>query len=109
MLYFRDYARDNNAKLDKHIEDTTAEFNAIEEKWRLKLEKTERVWQQKFDKLVEKFDTSEKKQENEQVLTDYHSMKYNMIIHRLPEDVSGRAWETNLESIEKVQEFFKHD
>ena len=49
------------------------------------------------------------KQANEQVLSEYHSKKYNMIIHNLPEVITGNAWESNIESIEKVYNFFSND
>jgi len=49
------------------------------------------------------------KQANEQVLSEYHSKKYNMIIHNLPEQREGQVWESNIESIEKVKAFFKDD
>lgn len=109
LLFLRDHAKDVNDKIDKHVEVTKAKFIAIEEKFRLKHETTERLWQEKYDKLVKRFNKSEMKQENEQVLTEYHIKKYNMIINRIPEDVSRSAWESNLESIEKVQNFFKND
>ena len=45
------------------------------------------------------------KQFNERVMAEYHSRKYNLVIHNLPENGSD-AWETNVDSINKVKTFF---
>ena len=58
-------------------------------------------------KLVDRINNLENKQDNEQVLSEYHNKKYNMIIHKLEEP--NDAWESNIESIDKVYKFFKED
>ena len=107
LLRFRDHAKEVDVKLNKHIKETDDKFKALEEKFRLQSEQTERAWELKFNKMVEKFNKSEKKQENEQVLSEFHNKKYNMIINNMSESHTG--WESNIESIEKVQDFFKND
>ena len=61
LLLFRDHAKEVDAKLTKHIKDTDEKFKALEEKFRLQSEKTERAWELKYNKMVEKFNKSEKK------------------------------------------------
>ena len=60
-------------------------------------------------KLKKDLKSLKNKQANEQVLSEYHSKKYNMIIHNLPEQREGQVWESNIDSIEKVKTFFNDD
>ena len=96
LLLLRDGFKDINDKVAKHIQNTEEKFDAIELKW-----------ENKYKALLKRFDELENKQDNEQVLSEYHNKKYNMIIHKLPEEESH--WETNIESIDKVRAFFRDD
>lgn len=59
-------------------------------------------------KLKKDLSDMKDKQAKEQALTEYHSKKYNMIIHNIPEENEGSAWESNIDSIEKTYQFFSN-
>lgn len=94
LLLLRDGFKELNGKVDEHITKTEEKFTAVESEWK-----------QKYEKLVKRIDQLENKQDDEQVLSEYHNKKYNMIIHNLPEE-SG-SWESNIDSIDKVHTFFR--
>ena len=56
--------------------------------------------------LLERMKNLEQKQDNEQVLSDYHNKKYNMIIVN-KEESTATAWESNVDSIDIVRDFFE--
>ena len=94
LLLLRDGFKELHERVDEHINKTEERFIAVESEMK-----------QKYEMLAKRMHQLETKQDNEQVLSEYHTKKYNMVINNMPEE-SG-TWESNTDSIDKVHDFFR--
>ena len=99
LLFMRDGFRRVNEKVDKHIAEAKIQFEEVD--------RDIYALRKANEALTQRLNNLENKQANDQVLSEYHSKKYNLIINNLPEVM--HKWETNTESIDIVHTFFKGD
>ena len=101
LLLFRDGYKDMKDKLAIANRNIKANSDSMAAKDQVIV-----TLQRSNEELKSRIKNLEEKQDNEHVLSDYHNKKYNMIIVNM-EESTNTAWESNVDSIDKVYDLFQ--